>query len=122
MAAREWEPHMDEQDRRSVGKRQGGGRGMIRFLWGVIALLLVVGVGLGVSFFTGAISTAQPTATAAPTPVPTPKPRPPVAAGQQGTGAATTGATGAADAGDAKPAKPIVTKTATYGDWIYTCL
>ncbi len=109
---REREYRLDEDDRRPARrKRSREGRGLVRLLVGVIALLLVVGAGLGISLLTGAISTAQPTAATA---VPIPTPRATTAE------AGATGTAGAATQGDAAP-KVIVTKKATYGDWIYTC-
>jgi invasion protein IalB len=117
---RDWDaPQIDAEDRRGSPRRGRQGRGLARVLWGIIIFLVVVAAGLGVSFFTGAISTAQPTAQ-----VPTPTPRPSNNAGQQAP--ANQGAGQAAQAGaagqQAAPPKPIVTKNATYGDWIYACL
>ncbi|MEJ0012476.1 MAG: invasion associated locus B family protein [Bauldia sp.] len=113
----DWEPHTDDSDREPPPvERKKSGQGIIRFLWAVIALLVVVSAGLGISFFTGAISIAQPTA-AVPTPTLRPAAVPPVAQG-----AAAPAAQGAAVQAAAEPPKPIVTKTQTYGDWIYTCV
>jgi invasion protein IalB len=97
-------------------RRRQGGSGMVRVLVGVIVLLLVAAGGLGFLFFSGAISTAQPTAGAAATaPVPTPTPRPATAAGSG------TDAAGQPPAQGQAP-QPIVTKQAMYGDWNYTCV
>lgn len=107
---REWEPQVDDDDRRRKS-RQHRPSGVIRFLWGVIAVLVIVGAGLGIAFFSGAISIAQqpPQQNAAAVPTPTPRPTTgaqPPAVGQQATA----------------PPQATVTKTATYGDWIYTCV
>jgi invasion protein IalB len=110
----------DVRDRGNGRRRQQGGNGMVRILVGVIVLLLVAAGGLGFLFFSGAISTAQPTAgTAATAPVPTPTPRPTTAA-SSGTAAAGSGAAASQEQG--QPPQPIVTKQATYGDWNYTCV
>lgn len=110
----DWEPQVDDADRRlSAQRRTKSGQGLVRFLWAVIAVLVVVSAGLGISFFTGAISIAQPTAT-----VPTPTPRPAPVPAAQGTAPAAQGTAAPAAAAP----KPVVTKTQTYGDWIYTCV
>jgi invasion protein IalB len=99
-------------------RRRQGGNGMVRVLVGVIVLLLVAAGGLGFLFFSGAMSTAQPTSGAAAT-APVPTPRPATAASS---GSDATGATGDQAAAPAQPPQPIVTKQATYGDWNYTCV
>lgn len=118
----QWEPEIDDHDRRPKQRQRRQGRGIVTFLWVVIVLLVVVAAGFGASFFTGAISIAQPTAA----PVPNPVPRP--AANQGTAGAQSTGgqqaATGAAQApadqnGDGKP---VVTKTQTFKDWVFSCV
>lgn len=111
----DWEPQVDDRDRAHPAQRRPKGNGVVRFLWAVIALLIVVGAGIGVSFFTGAISIAQPTANV---PTPTPRPVQPPAAQSAAPGAQGTAAAPA----NAAAAKPIVTKTQTFGDWIYTCV
>jgi invasion protein IalB len=116
----DWEPQVDDSDRARPALRRKGSNGVVKFLWAVIALLVVVSAGIGVSFFTGAISIAQPT-TNVPTPTPRPAPVPPAqngAGAAQGQGAAATGANAAGQ----QASKPIVTKTQAYGDWIYTCV
>jgi invasion protein IalB len=111
----DWEPQVDDSDRARPALRRKQGSGVVRFLWAVIALLVVVSAGIGVSFFTGAISIAQPT-TNVPTPTPRPAPVPPAAQN------AAPAAQGAAATAASAPAKPVVTKTQAYGDWIYTCV
>lgn len=113
-----WEPTLSDDDLRQSGssRRRQGGSGMVRVLVGVIVLLLVIAGGLGFLFFSGAISTAQPTSGAATAPVPTPTPRP-ATAGSSGTGGAAAVGTAAT-----APAQPIVTKQTKYDDWTYTCL
>jgi len=95
--------------------RQAPRRGRVaRSLVGVIVLLVLIAGGAGFLFFTGAMSTAQPT-TAVPTPIPRPTPT------TTDSGAAASG--GAAQTTtQAPPPQPIVTKQVTYGDWVYTCL
>jgi invasion protein IalB len=112
----DWEPQVDRDDR-VPARRKKGGQGLIRFLWAVIGLLVVVSAGIGVSFFTGAISIAQPTAPAA---APTPTLRPAAGTQQQG-GNAAAQQTGNSQAADNAP-KAVVTKNQTFGDWIYTCV
>jgi invasion protein IalB len=88
---------------------------MVRFLWALIGLLVVAAVGIGVSFFTGAISIAQPTNNV---PIPTPRPAPTAQQPAAQGGAAATQAAGTA----VEQPQPVVTKTQTYGDWIYSCI
>jgi len=110
-----WEPRLEDDDRRPQRRRQKSGRGAVGLLIGVILVLVVVGAGLAIMFFNGAISTAQPTAeTAAAVPTPTLRPAPPAAA----TGTVAPAATGDQPATD----KPVVLKQTTYGDWIYACV
>lgn len=106
----DWEPRLEDDDRRPQRRRKSG-RGAVGLLVAVSLVLVVVATGVVMMFFTGAISTAQPTAQTAT--VPTPTLRPPVAQ-----------APAAADAAaPAPPAdKPVVLKQATYGDWIYACV
>jgi len=111
-SAREWEPQADADDRGRPQRRRGG---LARWLIGVVVLLIVVAGGVGFLFFSGAMSTAQPT-TAVPTPTPRPTPTPAPTTDSGATAA------GAAQATTAEAPQPIVTKQVTYGDWIYTCL
>jgi invasion protein IalB len=99
-------------------RQKRSSRGLVGFLWALVVVLAVAAIGIGVSFFTGAISIAQPTAPAA---VPAPTLRPAQATGGQA-GAAANGQAGAAQQAAAEPPKPIVTKNQTFGDWIYTCV
>jgi invasion protein IalB len=110
-----WEPRLEEDDRRPQRRRKSG-RGAVSLLVGVILVLVVVVAGLVMMFFTGAISTAQPTAQ--PVTVPTPTLRPAVTQAPAATDTAAPPATGAQPAAE----KPVVVKQTTYGDWIYACV
>jgi invasion protein IalB len=112
--AREWEADLHD-DRKARRKPRRGGSTVAQVLWGLIALLVVVGAGLAWAVFSGTISIAQNT-------VPNPTPRPPVA--QNTAAGGTAGAAGDAQTGQTQPAQPqlTVTKTATYEDWIYQCV
>jgi len=122
----DWEPTLSDDDvRQSNGgrrRRQSGGNGMVRVLVGVIVLLIVIAGGLGFLFFSGAISTAQPTSNvAAAAPVPTPTPRP-ATAGSSGAAGTTGGAATDQPPAQAQPPQPVVTKQTKFDDWTYTCL
>ena len=87
----------------------------MRFLLGLGVVLLLACAGVGVAFYSGALSMSEPSDAASATPPPTPRPAP--AAVPAGSAAAPA----AAPAAPATPPPTVINKKA-FGDWVYSCL